>query len=220
MKIFVVIPGYNEEKYLHTVLQNCVKETKNIIYVDDGSTDRSAQIASSHTPHVLVHKANLGKGAALKTGAVYAFDHLNADAIVFMDADNQHDPKELPKFFKALEKRDAVFGVRRMEANMPLSRFLGNKFASVALNVLFGSYIPDIPSGYKALTRKGYTKIPWKSKGYEVETEIAAFIAKHKVRFAIVEIESIYHDLDKGMTFLDSLSICKHLLQWRLSLWL
>lgn len=219
MKIFVVIPGHNEEQYLATVLKKVQKVTKNIIFVDDGSTDTSAQIAWRYLDHVLVHETNLGKGAALTTGCEYAFEELDADAVIFMDSDDQHDPKEIPKFVKALEgNTELVFGVRREGPYMPALRFIGNKFASIILNMLFQMYVPDIPSGYKALTRKAYKKVRWNSSGYEVEAEIAARTAKQRLPFAVVEIDPIYHDSDKGMTILDALHIGVRLLQWKLEL--
>lgn len=218
MKIFVVIPGYNEQKYLARVLEKVSEQTKNIIYVDDGSDDRSAEIAERFTPHVLRHETNLGKGAAMLTGAEFAFKKCDAEAIIFMDADDQHDPVHLPEFFKQLKKFPAVFGVRNMGTNMPLFRFLGNKTASVLLNVLYGAYISDIPSGFKAMNKQTFRKVIWQSRGYEVETEIAARVAQHKIPFGVVEIRAIYHDTDKGMTLLDGLYIAGSLLKWRIGL--
>ncbi|OGJ41639.1 MAG: hypothetical protein A2378_02015 [Candidatus Pacebacteria bacterium RIFOXYB1_FULL_44_10] len=217
MKIAVVIPGYNEEKYLDLVLKGAKKYTSLSVYVDDGSFDRSAEIARKYTSHVLVHESNLGKGAGMRTGCTYAFETLKVDAVVFMDADNQHDPAELPHFFKALEKgADVVFGVRSFTGNMPLFRFLGNKFASVMLNVLFSAYIPDIPSGYKAISKHAYEKLELQSSGYEIEAEIASKVAKHRLPYVIIPIQAIYHDKEKGMNVLDALGIAKKMIEWRL----
>lgn len=218
MKCCVVIPGYNEQKYLARVLDKVADVTKNIVFVDDGSSDRTAEIAERYTPHVLRHETNLGKGAAMRTGCEYAFKKLDADAVVFMDADDQHEAQHLPEFSRLLKKYDAVFGVRNMGTNMPLLRFLGNKFASVLLNLLYGAYIADIPSGYKAITKSAFQKIKWNSSGYEVETEIAVRVAQHKIPFATIEIRSIYHDTDKGMTLFDGLHIAWSLLKWRMGL--
>ncbi len=217
MKIFVLIPGYNEEKYLDIVLKKVRSITSNVVYIDDGSTDASSKIAEKYTKNVLIHPTNLGKGAALKTGCEYAFKNLDADAVVFMDADNQHDAGELPNFFKHLEKGvDVVFGVRKFSSNMPMFRFLGNKFESIFLNILFHGYIPDIPSGYKAMTKHAYKKLHWNSSGYEVETEIAMNTLKHKIPFSVIEIETIYHDTDKGMNLLDAFLVALRLIQWRI----
>lgn len=218
MKIFVVIPGFNEKKYLPKVLGELSMRSQNVVFVDDGSSDGSAKVAERFTPNVLSHETNLGKGAAMLTGAEYAFGTLGADAIVFMDADDQHDSSHLPEFEAKLKTHDVVLGVRNMGANMPLFRFLGNKFVSVTLNMLYGAYIADIPSGYKAMTRSAFDKLKWKSSGYEVETEIAVRLAESKIPYEMVEIRSIYHDTDKGMTLIDAFNIGLCLLQWRLGL--
>lgn len=218
MKTYILIPGFNERDYIPTVLQKVKKIHTNIIFIDDGSEDGSAIAAKKHVQHVLRHETNLGKGAALKTGCEYAFHTLAADAVIFMDADDQHDPRFIPEFIEKLQSYDVVFGVRRMSANMPLVRFLGNKFASILLNFLYVGYIPDIPSGYKGMTKAGYDTVVWNSPGYEVETEIAMRVAKNKVHFSTVEIETIYHDTDKGMTALDALHICRCLIEWRIGL--
>jgi glycosyltransferase involved in cell wall biosynthesis len=91
--IWVIIPGFNEARYLTKVLDKTIKFHQNIIFVDDGSSDNTASIASKKIKQVLVHDVNLGKGAALKTGCDYAFSHLKAKAVILMDSDNQHDPQ-------------------------------------------------------------------------------------------------------------------------------
>jgi glycosyltransferase involved in cell wall biosynthesis len=215
MKCAVVIPGYNEERYLAKVLKKVKKASDLIIYVDDGSIDRSPQIGQEHTSHVLIHEVNLGKGAAMRTGAEYAFGRLKADAIIFIDADDQHDPREIPKFEDSLRQSDAVFGVRSMGPSVPMIRYMGNKLASVLLNALFGGYIEDIPSGYKGFTKRAYKKIVWNSTGYEVETEIAVRVLKNKLKYTSIGIEAIYHDTDKGMTLLDAIHISWCLMRWK-----
>lgn len=218
--IWIVIPGYNEEKYIERVLKKVHQITPRVVFVDDGSTDKTVEIAKKHCKYVIAHSINLGKGAAMKTGCEYVFSHLDGEAVVFMDSDDQHDPNELTHFFTELKNGNhIVFGVRKFStASMPLTRFLGNKIASAGVTVLFGSYIPDIPSGYKALTKKAYRRIRWNSTGYEVEMEIAVRTAKENIPFSVIEIETIYHDTDKGMTVLDGFLVLKHLLQWRIGL--
>lgn len=216
--VWVIIPGLNEAEFLPKVLRKIGKHTKNIVYVDDGSVDGSADLASREIPHVLRHETNIGKGAALKTGCEFAFEKLGANAVIFMDADDQHDPNEIPKFISALRNFDVIFGVRNLGSHVPLLRFLGNKSASVLLNLLYGAYIADIPSGFKAISKRAFECVHWKSSGYEVETEIAMRVAKAKLPYTTIEIDAIYHDTDKGMTLLDGLHICRCLIQWRLGL--
>ncbi len=217
MQIAVVIPGLNEEKYLQTVLTKVAKYQLPVIFVDDGSNDKTVYIAKKHATHVLVHEVNVGKGAALKTGCEYAFEFLQMDAVIFMDSDDQHDPRELPHFCQELESGSPmVYGVRQMGNETPWLRSTGNKMASWWMKLLFGAYVPDIPSGYKALTRETYQSIEWKSNGYEVEAEIAARAAQAGIPFSVLPIESIYHDTDKGMTFLDAIRVAAFLIQLRI----
>lgn len=216
--VWIIVPGLNEEKYISTVLKKVLKQSKNIIVVDDGSQDKMAIIAQKLTPHVLCHSINLGKGAALKTGCEYAFKTLKADAVIFMDSDDQHDPEELSLFYKALESSDVVFGVRAFDDKMPLVRIMMNRLASAVIYFLFGEYIPDIPSGYKAISKHAYKKLAWNSQDYAVEMEIAARTAKYKMPFSTIPIKTIYHDLERGMTILDTVRMITKILSWRISL--
>lgn len=214
------MPGFNEAKYVRGVLKKVKKYTQNIIFVDDGSTDATTQEARTEVTHVLTHKINLGKGAALKTGCDYAFEELGAEVVILMDSDDQHNPAELPQFLHAMEetKSEVVFGARKVDVKMPFFKRIFNMLASYAVNVLFGGQlIPDIPSGYKAFTRKAYTKIRWNSLGYQVEMEIACRVTKHAIPFTSITIDTIYHDHDKGMTILNALDLFHSILWWRIT---
>lgn len=222
MNIFIVIPFYNEEKNIVDVVKGVTKYKFPIVLVDDGSTDGSGfriQDSRFKNTTLLTHKINLGKGAAMKTGAEWAFEN-GADAVIFMDGDNQHSPADLPKFTKALESKryGAVFGSRNYNYGVPLIRFLGNKFASVVLVMLFGIYVSDVLSGYKALTKKAYKKIRWESTGYGVETEMVARVGKNKVKFTEIPVASIYHDKTKGVTILDAVGIMGEIIKWRFTI--
>lgn len=217
-RIFLVIPVYKEHKHLKKLLTgiSAYFPLSRVIIVDDGSTP---PIKTDFPIHLITHPLNLGKGAALKTGTLYAF-HQKADAVIIMDGDNQHDPKELPKFVRRLKQGyDLVFGSRRQELDTPLVRLLGNKFASIYLNILFGVYISDVLSGYRAYTRSAYKLICWQSTRYAVETEIVARLGKnkHKLTFAEFPIKSIYLDKYKGVSILDSISILLNTIWWKLS---
>lgn len=216
---YIVLPSYNESKYIGEVLDKVKKITSNIIVVDDGSRDDTYSIAKEKVQYVLRHTLNLGKGAALKTGCDFAFETLHAEAVIVMDSDAQHDPDELKNFVEQLEAgHQLVFGVRRMRKKMPKIRVLANKFASILVYSFFGGYIPDIPSGYKAFSREGYEKIRWVSRGYEVEMEIAARTAQQKLDFVCIPIKTIYLDTDKGMTFIDAGYMMFQMLLWKLHL--
>lgn len=221
MKIFLVIPLYNEEKHIVDVIKGVAKYDLPIVVVDDGSMDSSKlKVQSSKLRDVifLSHKVNLGKGAAMKTGAEYAFSK-GADAVIFMDSDGQHAASDLPKFVKALnEKCDLVFGSRNLKLDIPFVRYIGNKVASVFVNLLFGIYVSDLVCGFRALTKNGYKKIEWESTGYGVETEMVVRSAKSGLKYCEIPVETIYHDRVKGVTLLDAFGIFFSVIKWRLGL--
>jgi glycosyltransferase involved in cell wall biosynthesis len=221
MKILIVVPLYNEEKHISKVLRSLLPYKLPVIVVDDGSNDSSrirVQNLKLKNVTLLEHKINLGKGAAMKTGADYAFGH-GADAVIFMDADGQHEAEDLPKFVNALESGnfEVVFGTRNYSYGVPLVRFLGNKFASVMMGLFFGVYVSDVVCGYKGMTKAAYKKLRWGSSGYGVEAEIVARLGKNKLDFCEVPVETIYHDKTKGVTILDAIGILGDVLKWKLS---
>jgi glycosyltransferase involved in cell wall biosynthesis len=222
MKIFIIIPLFNEEKHIVKVLKAVSAYKLPVVVVDDGSTDRSRiKIQESGVKNItlLEHKINLGKGAAMKTGADFAFER-GADAIIFMDSDGQHEAEDLPKFIKALESGDfdVVFGTRNYSYGVPLIRYLGNKFASLVMASFFGVYVSDVICGFKGMTKEAYKKLKWESSGYGVEAEIVARLGKNKLSFCEVPVSTIYHDKVKGVTILDAFGIFGEVLKWKLTL--
>jgi len=219
VNIYVVIPSLNEGKRLVETLHKVRKyiASTNIVVVDDGS--RRPEILPKNTGvWLLRHKLNLGKGAAMRTGAEFAFGK-GADAIIFIDADCQHDPKEIPKFIDYLNKgNDLVFGSRQPGINVPLVRFLGKKFASVFVNFVFKIYLTDILSGYRGLTKKAYDLIRWESDRYAVETEMIARMShfKNELRWIEFPIDTIYMDKYKGMTVIDAARMLFSSIKWKL----
>lgn len=219
MKIYLVIPSFNEGLRLRDTLAKARKylPTENIVVVDDASR-KPETLPRGSGVWLLRHKLNLGKGAAMRTGAEFAFDQ-GADAVIFMDADCQHDPKEIPTFTQHLsEGFDLVFGSRRPGINTPLTRFLGKKITSAYVSVIFGIFITDILSGYRGLTRKAYNLVKWDSDRYAVETEMIARLSHHKKELKWIEfpIDTIYMDKYKGMTAIDAIRLLFSSIIWKL----
>ncbi len=219
MKIFLIIPSFNEGQRLVKTLRETKKyiAEKNTIVVDDGS--RTPETLPVGSKAILVrHEINLGKGEAMKTGAKYAFNN-RADAVIYIDADLQHNPKYLPKFKKLLKTNDLVFASRVPTLGAPLVRLLGNKFASIYINILFGIYISDLLSGYRALNKKAYQLLKWESPRYGVETEMVARLGqnKNKLKWAEFPIETIYVNKYKGVTIIDAIKILTKSIWWKLS---
>lgn len=220
-KYYIVLSAYNEGSHIVDVLKNIKNYSGiNIVVIDDGSKDDTSKLAARIAGvWVIKHKINLGKGAAMKTGAEFAFEN-GANAVIFMDSDSQHSAEDLPKFLQALEKErcDVVFGSRNLNFGLPLVRYIGNKFASVLVNLLFGIYVSDLLCGFRAITKKAYGKIKWESSGYGVETEMVIRVAKAKLKYCEVPVETIYRDRVKGVTIMDAFGILLNVLEWRLRL--
>ena len=222
MKTFVVVPLFNEKKHINSVLKGIGAYNLPVVVVDDGSTDGSGVGIKSlrlRDVIVLTHKINLGKGAAMKTGADFAFGK-GADAVIFMDSDGQHEASDLPNFFEALKsgKYDVVLGSRNLNYGVPLVRFLGNKFASVLMGFLFRIYVSDVICGFRAVTKVGYNKVKWDSDGYGVETEMIARIGKNRLKYCEVPVQTIYHNSVKGVTLLDAFEVLGNVIKWKLTL--
>lgn len=217
MKVFVVIPGHNEEKRISSVIKKTKRYSKNIVVVDDGSKDKTFHEAKRTGVTVLRHIINLGKGAALRTGAEYANKN-GADAILFIDSDGQHDPRDIPRLIKEIRGVDIVFTYRNLRsAHMPLTKKLGNWFLDFLLKSLFQIKIIDAQCGYKIMTKRAYKKLHLISNDYNIESEIAAKTGKYKLKFKQVPIETVYKDKYKGTTVFDGINIAIRILWWRIS---
>ncbi len=219
MKITIVIPAFNEEKKIGEVLKDLKKTKLPVIVIDDGSKDKTFEIAKNLGVIALRHRINLGKGAALKTGCEAAFS-MGAEAVILMDSDGQHKVEDLSHFIDALEKDkfDVVFGSRNLSHGVPLVRYMGNKAASVLISFLFGIYISDLICGYKGLTKKAYKKFNWESAGYAIETEMAIKTGKYGLKYCEVPIQTVYYDEVKGVTILDAFNIFFDVIRWRIKL--
>jgi len=213
MKIFVIVPVYNEENRAADTVNKVLEADKDskVILIDDGSTDNSLKILKDNfekNKRVLIsnHLINLGKGATMKTGAKIAWK-LGAEAVIFVDADGQHNPKYLPEFIDALEKYPIVFGYRELNRDAPWIRRTGNKIAGKVIGFLFKIKRKDLLCGFLGFRKEVYKKIVWKSCRYGIETEMTTKVARNKIPFSEVKIDTIYIDKYKGMTIFDSFKI-------------
>jgi|TARA_Y100000031_G_C8213461_1_gene382138 glycosyltransferase involved in cell wall biosynthesis len=215
-RIFVVIPARNEEKHIGLVVKQTKKYVDKVVVVDDGSEDSTGKEAKKNGALVLNHIVNLGKGAALKTGCDYAVKN-KADIIIAIDADAQHEPKEIPKFINALKEAEVVLAYRKASKRMPLVLKFGNWFIDEIIKFLYGVKIKDSQCGFRAFTSKAYKKLRWKASDYSMESEMIAKIGKHKLPYTEVPIQTIYSDKYKGTTILDGIKIVFNLLFWKLN---
>ncbi len=214
--IWILIPAYNEENNVSGVLKKARHYSKNIILIDDGSKDNTHFRGREAKVTVLRHIVNMGKGAALKTGCDYALQH-NAKVIVCIDADNQHNPDEIPDFLNAIRQGYAVvFGFRKFNKDMPFIFQLGNKVINLTVRLLYRINLRDTQCGFRAFTADAYKKIRWKANDYSMESEMIANTGKHKLAYTEIPIATIYSDKYKGTTIFDGIKIVLNMLFWRL----
>ena len=132
MKVFALIPALNAEKSIGDVVHDCKQQLETVIVIDDGSTDRTGDVARANGAIVLRHDVNQGKGASLKTGFKYAIEN-NYDGVITLDADGQHLPSEIPKILAAAEENagDLVIGGRsHLFDHMLPRRRMANRFSA------------------------------------------------------------------------------------------
>jgi len=178
--LIAIVPAHNEEKDIENVIKSLKNFVKKIIVVDDGSKDKTSKIAEKNGAIVLKHIVNLGKGAAMRTGIEKA-KQMNAKSVIFVDADNQHDPSEIPLFKNKIKQGAKIIqGTRKFDKKMPFIKRFGNSTISNLFKILFGVKVNDTQSGYKAMSLDIYDKIKWSADGYFVETEMLVRAAAKK----------------------------------------
>ncbi|KPJ62518.1 MAG: hypothetical protein AMS15_03590 [Planctomycetes bacterium DG_23] len=192
MRICVIIPAYNEAENVGSVVSGARKFLKDVVVVDDGSTDDSAARARQAGAILIEHKVNRGKGVALKTGYDYALEK-DYDAVITLDADGQHDPEEIPQFLEAAKDTDVVVGTRAgNRARMPLIRRATNTLSSWILSGLVGQHLTDTQSGYRLIKAEVLKKTKTKTTGFEAESEILLEAKSRGFRVAEIPIKTIY----------------------------
>jgi len=194
MKTLVILPAYNEELTIGSVVA-LARKYGDVLVVDDGSNDRTSEIAQEAGAIVIRHKKNMGKGAALRTGFEYALSK-EYDIVVTLDADGQHNPDEIPFLLEPItrDEADLVIGSRYLNGNkknIPVYRRIGlwvlNKSAKVASNVDV-----DSQSGFRAMNRKALEKLDLNSNGYSIETDMIVRASEKGIRLMEVPITVRY----------------------------
>jgi len=217
-RICVIIPAYFEEKRVGEVIKGVHQHCPDVLVVDDGSTDRTSEVARAAGAAVIRLEVNQGKGAALNAGFSYARAN-HFDAVVTMDADGQHDPADLPAFLDAYqrEKIPVLIGNRMAQCGgMPLVRRMTNRFMSWLLSREMGQRVPDSQSGYRLYQCAVLPSVPVDAPRYAAESEILLDLAWRGVRMGAVPIRVIYRDeKSKIRPVRDSIRFFSMLHRWR-----
>lgn len=207
MIVSVIIPAYNEERTIETVVSRvlAVDVPTEIIIVDDCSTDstrsKAERLASNHANvTLLLHPRNLGKGAALRTG----FAKATGDFVLVQDADLEYDPAEFPILLKPLieGRADVVYGSRfltgRERRVLFFYHYVGNRFLTLLSNMFTGLNLSDMETCYKVFRREVIQAIPIEQNRFGFEPEITAKVAKMRVRVYEVGISYSGRTYEEG----------------------
>ena len=196
-EITAILPAYNEEVSIGSVVLQTKKYADRIIVVDDGSSDRTAEVAEMAGAEVIRHPQNRGKGAALKTG----FEALNGTGVVVtIDTDGQHDPADIPRLVAPIlqGEADMVNGSRYLNGNKkdtPMYRRVGQKVLDTATNFDAGLSVTDSQSGFRAFSGRAKDVFRFHQNGLAIESEMLADAAAAGLRITEVEI-GVRYDVD------------------------
>ena len=197
--INIIIPCFNEEKFIEDVINNVIKYSKfnkKIIVINDGSKDKTKSVLENLKNKNLIdilinHNVNLGKGAAIKSGLKYVDEGI----IIIQDSDFEYSPEDYQRLLKPIIEgnADVVFGSRFLGGNdakrvLYFKHRIANSILTFFSNVLTDINLTDMETGYKVFTKKSIENITLVEDGFGFEPEITAKLAKKKNRFYEVAI--------------------------------
>ena len=199
MRVSFLVPAFNEAATIEEVLERveALDLDKQVIVVDDGSTDATAEILerwrSGGDGRVVVRQPNSGKGAAIRA----AIPHVDGDIAVIQDADLEYDPADVPALIEPIERgvADVVFG-SRLTGGRPQRAYLfwhlvGNRFLSLVTNVLYNTTLHDMETGYKAFRADVLRSLDLRQDDFAIEPEITAKVCLRGLR--IYELPIAYY---------------------------
>ena len=197
-KILVAIPAFNEGPTIGSVVLKARQFASEVVVVDDGSSDDTAETAALAGAHVIQHARNLGKGLAIRSAWLYAREHA-PEAFVLLDGDHQHDPDDIPRLVETIlsDKSDFVIGVRwGKTSGMPLYRRIGKRTLDYATAAAARKgLLTDSQSGYRVFSLRALESLEPTEDGLSIESQLLLEAQEKRLRIDEVRINSRY-DLD------------------------
>jgi glycosyltransferase involved in cell wall biosynthesis len=220
MKVCALIPAYDEACHIATVVEGTKRHVRDVVVIDDGSRDGTAEIAILAGAVCLSSPTNRGKASALRTGIEFAsrgdFTH-----VLTLDGDGQHGPDDIPALIDVACQTgaDLVIGTRCFDrAEMPLSRYCSNTLGSRLASALVGCEVRDSQSGFRLLRLDRLRELKLRSKYYEFEMEVLIKMARAGRTVAQAPVRTIYnggHATSKMNPVRDTVRICLWSLAFR-----
>lgn len=190
-KIAAVIPALNAERTLAKVVEETRRQLETVLVIDDGSSDRTGDVARTGGARVLRHDANRGKGAALKTGFAWALEN-GCDAVITLDADGQHLPAEIPKFLNEWHVGGAhliIGGRSHLFQHMLPRRRNANRFSAWCISRAAGVHVADSQSGFRLYSAELLRALHLHTDGFDMESEVIVRAGRRGFRIVSIPIE-------------------------------
>lgn len=217
INVCVIVPIFNEDQVVRSIVQSLVAEKFTTVIVDDGSSDNSLQSISDLSVIILKHSTNFGQGAALQTGFEFAKKNPNLEIFVTFDADGQHQTKDIQNIIAPIKenKADIVFGTRFQDdkTQMPLLKRIILKLAIKYTNLSTGVPLTDTHNGFRAMNRTALNEMKLNLNGMAHASEIVTVAHKANLRVAEIPVEILYtkYSKAKGQSILNSINILSDL---------
>ena len=200
-KVIAVMPARNEEKHIASVIEGVRRYADEIVVVNDGSTDRTGEIAREMGCAVVEHEKSMGLGKSLRDGIEKALE-LGAEIVITIDADGQHNPDDIPKFLETINGHDFVLGERDLSA-YPLVKRIGNWGLTLLTNLVCGTNLRDTESGFRAFKAGALKKMNLTAEKYEIAADFVFEAGRLKLKTANVRISSPLYHKGKGVSVKD-----------------
>jgi glycosyltransferase involved in cell wall biosynthesis len=212
-----VIPAYQDEKHIGDIVRRTRDRLDQVLVVDDGSSDHTAQRAREAGAEVIIHNQNRGKGDAIKTGLEHCLDR-EATWVILLDSDGQHLPEEIDRFLTAaasVTRRTFLLGNRMNNTSeMPFIRRVVNRYMSRQISRLCGQEIPDTQCGFRMLDRQLIPELLGGGDRFDYDTEVLIIASRKGYRIESVPITTVYSDqVSKIRPLRDAIRFLK--LMWR-----
>ena len=193
-RIAAIIPAYQAAPSVGDVVRGTLEILPEVLVVDDGSTDGTAEAARRAGARVISHAVNRGKGAALSTGFRDLFGR-GFEAVLTLDADGQHLPCEIPKVLAARDGGDLILGVRdHLFGEMSTVRRLSNRLSSKAISFAAGQRLNDIQTGFRLYSKRLIDTVGFPEARFEAESAVVVRAARHGFRVVTVPVHLGFAD--------------------------